>query len=178
MNTNTTSSREAGNMGKDQASGFGSQARDAASDAMSKAGDVAQQAAGQARQAASSLADTASEKINGVMGTQLASGADFVKNLAMAAKEAANHLDRGNPQFAGMIRNAADAAEQFSGQIRDTSLEDMMHVTADFARRQPALFFGGAVAAGFLLARFAKSSSGGMSAGTRMGSYNKREGSS
>jgi hypothetical protein len=42
--------------------------------------------------------------------------------------------------------------------VRERSLEDLMCMVDDFARRQPAAFFGGSVVAGFLLSRFLKSS--------------------
>ena len=66
-----------------------------------------------------------------------------------------------------MIRGAATAADQFSGQLQDTSFDELLDLTTDFARRQPALFVGGAFACGFVLARFAKSSSRSTSSGLK-----------
>jgi hypothetical protein len=42
--------------------------------------------------------------------------------------------------------------------LKERSVDDMLASVADFARRQPALFFAGAVATGFALSRFSKSS--------------------
>jgi hypothetical protein len=42
--------------------------------------------------------------------------------------------------------------------IREQSIEDVVDGVTDFARRQPMMFFGGSVLAGFALARFLKAS--------------------
>lgn len=149
MNANTTSTRpETSNPGN--ASGTGS--------LTDQAQAVASNVVDQAKSVASTAASQATTQVRGMLGGQIESGAEIVSNMAAAARQAAELLDKSNPQFAGMIRNAATAADQFSGQMRDTSLEELVELTTDFARRQPALFIGGAFACGFALARFAKSS--------------------
>jgi ElaB/YqjD/DUF883 family membrane-anchored ribosome-binding protein len=152
MSTNTSTRQstgnEAGTTGDKVASGA-DQAQSTASDMMNQAKTAASSAASQARQQAS-----------GLFSGQIATGTELVRNIAGAATQAADILEKSNPQFAGMIRNAAGAADQFSHQIEDTTFEELVDRTTEFARRQPALFVGGAFAAGFLLARFAKSSAG------------------
>jgi hypothetical protein len=54
---------------------------------------------------------------------------------------------------------AADQVERLSTYLRDSSFEDVIREAEDMARRQPLLFLGGAFLAGFLGARFLKSSS-------------------
>ena len=94
--------------------------------------------------------------LRGLLDQPIATGADFVGELARSARGLADNLGDGAPQLAQMVRRAAGAAESLSHDIRDKSVHELADVTKDFARRQPALFVGAAAAAGFLLARFIK----------------------
>ena len=94
--------------------------------------------------------------LRGLLDQPIATGADFVGELARSARGLADNLDGGAPQLAQMVRRAASTAENLSHDMRDKSVHELADVTKDFARRQPALFVGAAAAAGFLLARFIK----------------------
>jgi hypothetical protein len=59
---------------------------------------------------------------------------------------------------AGYIKDVAKQLDTMASALRERSVDDMLGDVTDFARKQPALFFAGAVAAGFALSRFAKSS--------------------
>lgn len=52
---------------------------------------------------------------------------------------------------------AADQLERASRLLREKDWDDLMGEAERFARQQPTLFIGGAIAAGFFLARFLKS---------------------
>lgn len=52
---------------------------------------------------------------------------------------------------------AAEQLERASRLLRDKDWDDLMAEAERFARQQPTLFIGGAIAAGFFLARFLKS---------------------
>jgi hypothetical protein len=129
-----------------------------AGEANSKIADVAQQAGSQAKQAASSLAADASQKAKGFLNMQVTAGADLVGHVAGSARRAADTLDQNAPQLAGLVRNAADRAEEFSQDLRNQSVGDLIRTASDFTRRQPALVFGLASLAGFLAFRVLKSS--------------------
>jgi hypothetical protein len=58
----------------------------------------------------------------------------------------------------GLIRQAAEGLDHVSGAVRTRDLDDLMESVEGFARRQPVVFLGSAVLAGFGLARFVKSS--------------------
>jgi hypothetical protein len=45
-----------------------------------------------------------------------------------------------------------------ASSLRERSIDDLVRSLNNFARNQPAAFFGGAVLAGFALSRFLKSS--------------------
>jgi hypothetical protein len=62
------------------------------------------------------------------------------------------------PQAAGLIHDAATRLEGAAASLRDRSVDDLLRSLNDFARNQPAAFFGSAVLAGFALSRFLKSS--------------------
>lgn len=101
-------------------------------------------------------ASGAGEPLRSVLDQPIASGADFVAQIARTARGLADDLDGGAPQLAQMVRRAASSAESFSEDIRDKSVGEFVEATQDFARRQPALFIGAAATAGFVLARLLK----------------------
>jgi hypothetical protein len=131
--------------------------REGASQAASKFAEVAQQAGAHAKQAASSLAAEANQKARGLLNQQIETGADLVKEVAGAARQAAYSLEPTAPQVAELVRGAADKAEGFSHDLRGQSVDDLFRAASDFTRRQPAVVFGLASLAGFLAFRVLKS---------------------
>jgi ABC-type transporter Mla subunit MlaD len=129
-----------------------------AGDAASKVADAARQASGQAKQTAAALASDATEQAKGFLNMQVTAGADMVEQVVESARAAAESLDQNAPQLAGLVRNAADRAEEFSQDLRDQTVEDLMRMASDFTRKRPALVFGLASLAGFLAFRVFKSS--------------------
>jgi hypothetical protein len=129
-----------------------------AGEAVSKLADVAQQAGSQAKQAASSLASDANQKAKGFLNQQVASGADLIGHVANSVRSAAVSLDGNVPQLADVVRDAAERVEEFSRDVRGKSVDELMRTASDFTRRQPALVFGLASLAGFMLLRVLKSS--------------------
>jgi hypothetical protein len=129
-----------------------------AGDAASKVAEAAREAGGQAKQAASSLASDASKQAKGFLNMQVTAGADMVDHVVESAHAAAESLDQNAPQLAGLVRNAADRAEEFSQDLRDRTVEDLIRTASDFTRKQPALVFGLASLVGFLAFRVLKSS--------------------
>ena len=132
-------------------------ARAKASEAVSKLADVAQQAGNQAKQTASSLASDANQKAKGFLNQQVGSGAELAGHVADSARCAADSLDRNAPQLADLMRGAAKKVEEFSRDLQGQTVDDLMRTASDFTRRQPAVVFGLASLAGFLLLRALKS---------------------
>lgn len=81
-----------------------------------------------------------------------------IHEFAGALRSAARNIDRHSP-VGRVAEQAADSLEHFSGKLRSKDLDGLIHDVQSFARSQPAVFLGMAVAAGFLAARFVKSSS-------------------
>jgi hypothetical protein len=83
------------------------------------------------------------------------------------------------------VRDAAKQVDSLSSNIRGRSVTELMQAATDLAHSQPAVFFAGAMAAGFALSRFLKSSAAASSeassrrdAGSRSGSSGSSPGSS
>jgi len=148
----STSTTSSGSAGGSTTRDIGKTARETAS----KLGDAAQELGTQAKQAATSLASEANENIKGVLNQKVGVGADLVGHFAHSVRAAADDLKQNAPQLAGLVRGAADKIDEFAESTRDKTVEDLFETASEFARRQPAIVFGAAAAAGFLLFRILK----------------------
>ena len=89
---------------------------------------------------------------------QKEAGADQIGGIARAVHGAAREIEDKMPQAAGLVHDAATRLEGAATSLRERSVDDLFRSFNNFARSQPAAFFGGAVLAGFALSRFLKSS--------------------
>jgi hypothetical protein len=122
-----------------------------------------------ARDAIAGAASQAGTKVVSGVNTQKTRAADSLGSVAQALRQSSDQLRSNDP---GMpvhqyISTAADRVERFSDYLRSSSVGDMMSEVEQFARRQPAIFIGGAMMLGLLGARFLKSSNRGSSGGTQ-----------
>jgi hypothetical protein len=74
--------------------------------------------------------------------------------------------------YAQYAHQAADQIDRFSGYLRSHEPREIVGDAEDWARRNPALFLGAAVALGLLASRFLKS---GMSGQSQSGSWQSRQ---
>ncbi len=128
------------------------------------------QAVNEAQQAASELAaeakHTATEKLGeakhraeSMVDERKNQTAERLQGIAGALRETSTKLqDQQEDTFANYAATAADQVDKFSGYLRNQNVGDLLHDVDSLARRQPELFLAGALAAGFLLGRFFKSS--------------------
>lgn len=136
------------------------QARDKAQQvsgqAQAKAGEYADQAQAKAGQ----YADQAKGQAKSQIGTRKDWAADQLDGITQALGDTSQHL---REQDQGAIGNYTDKVagytERLSGYLRNTDPDALIRDAENLARRQPALFLGGAFAIGVLGARFLKSSS-------------------
>jgi hypothetical protein len=85
--------------------------------------------------------------------------ADRIGGLSGAMLEVGRRLREDDDHaLAQWADRAAERVERFSGDLRGKDLDELLYEGERFARRQPALFLGGAFALGLLAARFLKSS--------------------
>jgi hypothetical protein len=149
-----TRSDDIGGKASDMVRDFTSQAeglKDRAADAFS-------QNAAQLKDSGAGIAQSATRKVEDVLTSQKAVGADYIASLAQAAERAANQFDDDLPQAAQYIRQASHTMSNVADNIRNREVRDLVGEVTDFARRQPTLMFGGAMLLGFAALRFLKSS--------------------
>lgn len=85
--------------------------------------------------------------------------ADEADGFAHALRSAAETLeDEQHQTSASLCRRGAEQIERFAEHTESRSFERLMSDAEDMARRQPGLFLGGAMMAGFFASRFFKSS--------------------
>ncbi len=111
-----------------------------------------------ARSDIAQAAETAKAEARRIASRQKEVGAARLGEVAGAVHGAARSLESGMPQMASYVHDAAVRLEDAAKTLRQRNVEDIMDDVSRFARSQPALFFGGAMLAGFALARFLKSS--------------------
>lgn len=112
------------------------------------------------KEQAEGVIDDAKDRARELAGEQKNVAAERLTGFASALRHASSDLDeQGQSMVSGFVRQAADGLEHFSGAMRRNDVDDLMGGIEDFARRQPAVFIGSAVLAGFGIARFMKSSS-------------------
>jgi hypothetical protein len=160
QNRSTGSASPSGRSSQSQASEPASRdVRANAEEAVSKLSDVAQQAGSQAKHTASSMAAEATQGAKGFLNSQVAAGADLAGHVADSVRSAADKLEPNAPQLAGLVRGAAEGVEGFSRELREQSVQDLWRTASNFTRKQPAVVFGLASLAAFLLFRVLKADS-------------------
>lgn len=128
--------------------------------AESSGASATQAAKEQAKQQAGAMWHDTRENMRSALRQRQQDAAAGVGDVAGALRSAAQELDgRQKGSAARMVERAADGLERLSGTLRSKDLESMVSEAERFARREPALFLGAAVAAGFLAVRFLRSSS-------------------
>lgn len=119
-------------------------------DTFSSAAEHAQQAGG--------LGERVKSKARDIAEQQKTAGAEQIGGVADAMEAAAGQLEGQMPLAARYVEDVAKQLDTMASALRERNVDDMLGNVADFARKQPAVFFAGDIAAGFALSRFAKSS--------------------
>jgi hypothetical protein len=84
--------------------------------------------------------------------------ADGLGGIADVIRTAGNELRTENEALASYVDMASDQMRRFANHIRERGTADMLDDVNRFARRNPAVFIGGAFLIGIGLARFLKAS--------------------
>ncbi|MGQ0751498.1 MAG: hypothetical protein ACT4PS_13255 [Betaproteobacteria bacterium] len=108
------------------------------------------------RAQAEAVWNDAKASVRSVLNERQRSTAAELHDFANALRGAARNIDQRGP-VVRVAEQAADGLEQLSGKLRSKDLDGLIHDVESFARSQPAVFLGMAVAAGFLAVRFLKS---------------------
>lgn len=104
------------------------------------------------------IAEPLKEKAEQFAENQKEAGSGHMKTLATAVHGAARELESGMPKIASSVHNVARQIERTADDLRNRNVEELFAGFDRYARQQPALVFGGALMAGFVLSRFLKSS--------------------
>ncbi|MGY3438045.1 MULTISPECIES: hypothetical protein [unclassified Marinovum] len=110
-----------------------------------------------ARETATDMAQTAAQQAQDTAEHAKDSVAHDVSGVATALRSAAKDMRSGSPQER-TIGQLAEGLAEVSDAIRDKDLGTIVRDANDLARRNPALFLGGAALLGFAATRFAKAS--------------------
>jgi hypothetical protein len=141
-----------------------------------------QGAVAQAKDMAGDLVDQAQEKTGqvvdqarGVVASRIADQKDraagSLGGVAQALRQTSQQLrDQDQAGTTQYVDGAANQIERVASYLQHTDINDVFDDVEQFARRQPALFLGGAFALGLLGARFLKSSSRSSTRGNTGGS--------
>ena len=114
----------------------------------------------QAKETISNVASQAGDKVASRLDKQKDRAAEGLGSVAQTLRQTSDQLRDQNKGAAvhEYISSAADQVDRLSDFLRSTNVNQMVNQVEQFARRQPALFLGGAFVIGLLGARFLKSS--------------------
>jgi hypothetical protein len=126
--------------------------------------------ADEAKQMIGESVDEAKGQVKSTLSEQKVKAAENLEQVAGVLRRTGQELaESENQTFAQYAEAAAEQVERFSGYLKNHEVGELVNDLRDVARRQPEMFVAGALAAGFLIGRFLKSSG----AQARSGSYNQ-----
>jgi len=144
-----------------QPSQVADQVRQQAGQVADQVREQAGQVADQVRQQAGQVASQTQEQVRTQLNTQKDQASESLGSVAQTVRQIGTQL-RQNDTAAPLAQytdTAANQIENASQYLRTHDVNTMMGDLEQVARRQPALFIGGAFALGLLAARFLKSTS-------------------
>lgn len=114
----------------------------------------------QAAEVGDELRDAAQQQAESLLDRQKAAAVDQAERFTTVLHKMADEFERQEqPYFSGCVSELAKCSDAFTRNLRERDLTTLLEQTRDYGRQHPALFLGGAVAAGFMLSRFLRSSS-------------------
>lgn len=121
--------------------------------------DAAKEKASELKQEVHAATEQAKDQVRSAATHQKDAAARQMDGFAHALMAASDDLrGRGQEFAAEYVREAASGLERASEAVREHDLDEIIANVEDFARRQPVAFLGGAVVAGFGIARLMRSS--------------------
>ncbi len=122
-------------------------------------GVAAAEAGEQIQDQVSGLTQQARQQVTGKLVAQKDRLVDTLDTVALLLHQAGEHADlQDKAMLSGYVDKASGQLGQWSETLREREVTQLLDDTVQFARRQPMLFFSGALAAGFAGARFLRSS--------------------
>ncbi len=125
----------------------------------SQGASATEQAKEKARELASDVKEKASDTVRSGVSSGKTRAADTIGSVAQSLLVSSQHLRDGGQQGASrIVERAATRVDRFANYLQNSSPGEMADRVESFARREPALFLGALFTAGFVGARFLKSS--------------------
>ena len=121
-----------------------------------EAGRSAPTITGQAAATASSVAGQVKDKAAEALGGHKDALADRIDEVAHAVHRSGTQFEGQQDWLAGAIERGAAELGSLADALRTRDVGNLLREVRSFAVRQPALFIGASLAAGFALARFGK----------------------
>lgn len=136
----------------------GSGVSDTASLVTEQVQSQAQQVAQQAQQKAGQVANQAKQQTTSVLASQKDKAASSLDNVAQALRQTSQQLQEQQGGISQLGNKAADQVDSVSQYLRSKDVNELVNDAEGYARNNPGIFLAGALALGFLAARFLKSS--------------------
>jgi hypothetical protein len=133
--------------------GAARQVGDRAMQAGTEAVQHAKSVIGEAGGRASSLLGAAGEKTSSAAEAQKQNVAGYLQDIAGAVHRSGEQLEGHQDWIAKMVERGADELGSLASTLRTNDLQSLLGDLSSLARRQPALFVGASMAAGFALSR-------------------------
>lgn len=118
----------------------------------------AQQQARELKDEAGNVLNEAKAAVRGRLDEQQQAAATGVGDFARALREAARNTGDSDTLASRAAHTAAERLERLSGALKSRDIDSVVRDAESFARREPMLFLGAAVAAGFIAMRLLKGS--------------------
>jgi polyhydroxyalkanoate synthesis regulator phasin len=142
----------------DQAKNIGKDLKAQATDLTNTVTRSVQDQVAELGKTAKSMAADATDRAGSAMNEQKNASANYLGRVAQVVERAAGEFDNEMPYAAQYIRQAASQIDTVATAVRQRDIRELVGEVQELARRQPTLFFGGAVVLGFAALRFLKSS--------------------
>ena len=124
-----------------------------------QATQVAGQVVERTQETTGQVVDQVRQQASARLSGQISNGSHALLQASQAMTMVGEQLrQQEQPMLAEYADQIADRVQQASSYLRDRDLDQLVDDAERFARRQPAIFLGGAFALGLLAARFLKSS--------------------
>jgi ElaB/YqjD/DUF883 family membrane-anchored ribosome-binding protein len=101
------------------------------------------------------ITEQVTDDVRARMQAQSSRAADSAQHAADAARQTAETLRGQEAWMAGLLEQGADRLGELARSLREKDPRTMLADVEDFARKQPILFAGAAMALGFALTRAA-----------------------
>ena len=120
---------------------------------------VAAEASESVQEAAGELTQTLRQQVTSQITAQQERAVDTLDTVALLLQQAGEHASKEEKvTIAQYTDQASEQVERLSNAIRDRQADQLLNETRQLAQKQPGWFVGGALLAGFLGARFLRSS--------------------